>query len=153
MVWRCAIDSSHEKDIFLLLLIGCKWEEPEMRTLLPLQKLWVAQTVKEGLTTVYNRGSSANIRSSYSNFILDLRDVNGLIYRDYDGSYFLGNWRVLINKGQGESLVLSDLTPKSSVGNITFTINTVSENQLLVTKTTASVNSSGILINYTLIPQ
>jgi hypothetical protein len=105
-------------------------------------KAWSAQTVREASTLVYTKGGTNNIKAGYSNFKLDLSSATNVTYKEFDGNSFTGN-----------KLTLSNLNPKptGTDGTIEFTINSYSDSQLDITRTTSSQKTGGTLNNYALV--
>ncbi|GAA4407850.1 hypothetical protein GCM10023187_28990 [Nibrella viscosa] len=130
-----------------VLVIGCKpaAKQPVSER---IAKVWTARTVDENNTTVFTRGGTNNVRPAYSNFRLDLSSPTAVNLREFDNSSFSGQWEV-----QGENkLILKNLNPQptGTNGTIEFTINTISDNELKLTRTTASQKTGGTMNVYTL---
>lgn len=116
-----------------------------------IAKAWTAQSVKEGTVVVYTRGGSSNTRPAYSSFRLTLTNASGVqtaTYTEFDGNTFTGTWAL-----EGETtLVLSGLTPAptGSGGSLKFTITSINDTQLVLTRLTASPKTGNTTNEYTL---
>ena len=116
-----------------------------------IAKAWTAQSVKEGTAVVYTRGGSSNTRPAYADFRLTLTNTSGAqtaTYKEFDGNTFTGTWAL-----EGESvLVLSGLTPAptGSGGSLKFTITSINDTQLVLTRLTASPKTGNTTNEYTL---
>lgn len=113
-----------------------------------IAKVWTARIVDENNTTVYTRGGASNVRPAYSNFRLDLSSPTAVTLKEFDNNIFTGQWEV-----QGENkLILKNLTPQptGTNGTIEFTINSISDTELKLTRTTASLKTGGSMNVYTL---
>ena len=114
-----------------------------------IKKTWTAQIVKEGSATVYTKGAAANTKPGYSSFVLNLLIAPSVTLKEADGNTFTGQYE-LIGDTQ---LVLKNLNPvpTGTGGTITFTINSVSDTELKITRTTASQKTGGTINDYTLV--
>lgn len=132
-----------------LLLCSC-----EKDTAVPvsdqLKKVWSASLVKESSATVYTKGGNANIKPGYSQFRLDLSASPTARLTEFDGNTFVGQWILLPDD---KTLTISNLTPQPSGtgGIITYTLGSVSESTLILTRTTNSPKSGGTLNEYQLV--
>jgi hypothetical protein len=119
-----------------------------------IAKAWSAQTVREASTLVYTKGGANNIKAGYSNFKLDLSNATNVTYKEFDNNTFTGTWAVT-EAATGNKLTLSNLNPKptGTDGTIEFTINSYSDSQLDITRTTSSQKTGGTLNNYALTNQ
>jgi hypothetical protein len=119
-----------------------------------IAKAWSAQTVREASTVVYTKGAANNIKAGYSGFKLDLSNATNVTYKEFDNNSFTGTWAVT-ESGTGNKLTLSNLNPKptGTDGTIEFTINSYSDSQLDITRTTSSQKTGGTLNNYSLTNQ
>ncbi|PWJ57004.1 hypothetical protein CLV98_109113 [Dyadobacter jejuensis] len=117
-----------------------------------IAKAWLAQEVKYNNDVVFTRGGSNNIVLGYSNFRLTLSTVNGenkVTYIEFDGNSFSGTWAL-----DGDSkLTLSGLTPEptGTGGTISFTIDSIDDNQMVITRTTTSKKTGDTKNTYTLV--
>ncbi len=112
-----------------------------------LKKVWTAQTVRENNTLVYSRGGASNARN-YTRYRLDLSNPPSAALTDWDGLTFIGQYEL-----QGSTqLVLKNLTPQptDTNGSIEFTINSASDTQLDLTRSTASPKTGGSSNQYVL---
>ena len=129
------------------LFAGCKKTPPTPVSDL-IAKVWTVSKVEENSVTVYTRaGSNANVRD-YSKFKLDLSKPPAVTYTEYEGSTFSGQYAV----PSDTRLVLSNLNPQptGSNGTVEYTINSIDENNLKLTRTTASPKTGGTVNVYTL---
>ncbi len=112
-----------------------------------VKKVWTAQTVKENTTLVYTKGSTSNIRS-YNAYRLDLSKPPAVTFTDWDGLTFTGQYDLPTDT----RLVLKNLTPQPSGtgGTIEFTINSVGDSQLDLTRVTTSPKTGGSTNQYVL---
>ncbi len=129
------------------MLMGC----PSSKTP-PLSeriaKAWTARVVTENGNTVYTRGGTSNV-SAYNNFKLDLSSAPTVRLTEFDGNTFVGTYSVQDNPQQ---LTLTALQPQptGTNGTISYTINSISDTELVITRTTASQKIGGRTAVYTL---
>jgi len=135
--------------IGIFLISGCKPKAKPLSEI--IGKVWSAQVVKHGSTTVYTKGSTTNPTPGYVNFRLDLSSPTSVTYKEADGNTFTGQWE--LQEGTTNTLILKNLTPQptGTSGTITFTINSSSETEFVITRTTASQKTGGTINNYTLV--
>jgi hypothetical protein len=132
---------------FVLFALSCK------TTVVPvsdkIKKTWTASIVKEGSATVYTKGGASNIKPGYSSFTLNLLIAPSVTLKDVDGNTFTGQYE-LVGDTQ---LVLKNLNPvpTGSGGTITFTINSVTDTALDITRTTVSPKTGGTINQYMLV--
>ena len=114
-------------------------------------RAWVPQTVKEGTTLVYTKGGATNTRPGYSGWRLDLSSPTSATLKEFDGNSFSGQWEV--REGTTNTLILKNLTPQptGTNGTMEFTINSSSETQFDITRTTSSQKTGGTVNNYALV--
>ncbi|WP_080059530.1 hypothetical protein [Spirosoma aerolatum] len=130
------------------LLMGCKGNKvaPVSER---IAKIWTASKVDENSTTVYTKGATSNIRD-YSKFSLDLSKAPTVVYKDYDGATvsFTGQYSL----PDDNTLKLTNLNPAptGTNGTITFTINSIDDNNLKLTRTDVSQKTGGTTNVYTL---
>ena len=112
-----------------------------------IAKVWTASKVDENKVTVYTKGGTANVRN-YATFKLDLSKAPTVQYTEYDGNTFVGKYSVPTDT----RLVLTDLTPSptGANGTIEFTINSIDDNTLSLSRTTASQKTGGTTNDYSL---
>lgn len=116
-----------------------------------IAKTWTAEAVKEGTVVVYTRGGSSNTRPAYSAFRLTLTNTGGVqtaTYTEFDGNTFTGTWAL-----EGETvLTLTGLTPAptGSGGTIKFTITSVADTKLVLTRLSTSPKTGNTTNEYTL---
>ncbi|WP_332368319.1 hypothetical protein [Spirosoma telluris] len=133
--------------ILMLLVMACGGKETTVPVSDKVKKAWTAQTVKENSTLVYTKGATSNIRN-YNGFRLDLSNPPAVSITDYDGLTFTGQYEV----PSDTRLVLKNLNPQptGTNGTIEFTINSVSDNQLDLTRVTSSPKTGGTTNQYAL---
>ena len=113
-----------------------------------IAKIWTASKVDQNSTTVYTKGGSTNAVPGYTNFRLDLSNPTTVRYTEFDGNTFVGTWSVPTDT----RLVLTGLTPQptGTGGTVEFTIGTLNDAQLVLTRTSASQKTGGTTNTYTL---
>ena len=128
------------------VLIGCKGSKPAPVSE-RIAKIWSASKVNEGTVTVYTKGGTANVRN-YGSFKLDLSQAPTVRYTEFDGNTFVGKYSV----PSDNRLVLTDLTPSptGANGTIEFTINSIDDSSVTLTRTTTSQKTGGTTNVYTL---
>lgn len=132
--------------LFVGLLMGCKGDKtPPVSE--RIAKIWTARSVDENSVTVYTKGGASNVRD-YSKFTLNLSSAPTVNYTEFDGNTFVGQYSVPTDT----RLVLTNLSPSPSGtnGSIEFTINSISDNELVITRTTTSQKTGGTINKYTL---
>jgi len=130
----------------VVVLTGCP--NPKKPLSEVIAKAWTAQKVEHGSTTVYTKGASSNTVAGYSQFSLNLTSPTSAVLKEFDGNTFTGQWEL-----QGDTkLILKNLSPQPTAtnGTIEFTINSASDNELVLTRTTASQKTGGTINKYTL---
>jgi hypothetical protein len=116
-----------------------------------IKKTWTANIVKEGSATVFTKGAASNTKPGYSSFTLNLLIAPSVTLKEADGNTFTGQYELV-----GDTkLVLKNLTPvpTGTGGTIEFTINSVTDTALDITRTTASQKTGGTINNYNLVTQ
>ena len=132
--------------VLISVIMGCK-----SNSVAPVSeriaKVWTASKVDENSTTVYTRGAASNIRN-YAGFKLDLSAAPTVRYTEYDGNVFVGQYSV----PDDNTLRLTNLNPSPTGdnGSITFTINSIDDSNLKLTRTSASQKTGGTTNVYTL---
>ncbi|CAN5385498.1 hypothetical protein BH09BAC4_BH09BAC4_35420 [soil metagenome] len=129
-------------------LMGCKkTSTPPVSEL--IAKVWTATKVEENNVTVYTKGGTTNVRD-YTKFKLDLSKAPTASYTEYEGNTFVGQYAV----PDDQTLNLTNLNPPPSDGPaISFTINSIDDNNLVITKTKGSLKTGGTINKYTLTSQ
>ncbi|WP_093830181.1 hypothetical protein [Spirosoma endophyticum] len=129
-------------------LTGCKkTSTPPVSEL--IAKVWTATKVEEDNVTVYIKGGASNIRD-YAKFKLDLSKPPAVSYTEYDGNTFVGQYAV----PDDQTLSLTNLNPPPSDGPaVSFTINSIDDNNLVITRTKGSLKTGGKINKYTLTSQ
>ncbi len=132
----------------VVLLISCKKDSiPSVAE--QLQKVWVANVVKEGATTVFTKGAATNTKPGYSQFRLDLSSATSVRLTEFDGNSFVGTWEVSADE---KILTLKNLNPQPSDtgGTIAYSIGSVNHTDLVLIRTTASLKTGGTVNVYSL---
>lgn len=127
-------------------LAGCSGNKPAPVSE-RIAKIWTASKVDENKVTVYTRGGASNVRD-YNQFTLNLSQAPTVKYKDFDGNEFVGKYSLPTDN----RLVLTELTPvpTGTNGTIEFTINSIDDNNLSLSRTTTSLKTGGTLNDYTL---
>ncbi|GAB3778708.1 hypothetical protein GCM10028818_28140 [Spirosoma horti] len=113
-----------------------------------IAKIWTASKVDENKITVYTKGGASNVRN-YTAFKLDLSQAPTVKFTDYDGNTFVGKYSLPTDN----RLVFTELNPAPSgvtTGTIEFTINSIDDNNLSLSRTSPSQKTGGTLNDYTL---
>ena len=140
-----------------ILLFACGFfifscgKEKAVPTSEKIKKNWVASTVKEGSAIVYTKGAASNTKPGYSSFQLRLVASPTATLVEFDGNTFSGQYELV-----GDTkLILKNLSPAptGTGGTIEFTIDSISDSQLILTRTTPSQKTGGTTNTYTLAVQ
>lgn len=132
-----------------LLISGCKDKTKPLSE--RIAKAWKAETVNHDNTTVYTVGASSNLVPGYSNYKLTLSvesGVNKAVNVEFNNDSFSGTWEL-----EGDSkLILKNLTPQptGTGGTIQFTINSIDDNKLVITRLDPSKKTGDTINKYTL---
>ncbi|WP_414617928.1 hypothetical protein [Dyadobacter sp. 32] len=129
-----------------LVITGCKKKVKSVTE--RIAKTWTAETVKEGAAVVYTRGGSGNTRPGYSDFKLTLIEGGNAIYVEFDKTSFSGKWEL-----SGDTkLILRDLSPAPTGTNgvIEFTITSIDDSRLVLTRNSPSTKTGNSINVYTL---
>ncbi len=113
-----------------------------------IKKNWVANTVKEGTAIVYTKGAASNTKPGYSSFQLRLVASPSATLVEFDGNTFSGQYELV-----GDTkLILKNLSPAptGTGGTIEFNIDSITDSQLILTRTTPSQKTGGTTNIYTL---
>lgn len=112
-----------------------------------VKKVWTAQIVNENTTLVYTKGATGNIRN-YGAYRLDLSNPPAVSITDWDGLTSTGQYDL----PSDTRLVLKNLNPQptGTNGTIEFTINSVADSQLNLTRSTSSPKTGGTTNQYVL---
>ncbi|WP_128547958.1 hypothetical protein [Larkinella soli] len=115
-----------------------------------IAKKWTAQKVEENNVVVYTKGASGNVKPGYSQFLLDLSSNPTAVLTQVDNFTSTGQYEL-----QNDTrLILRSLNPAPTDGpTIEYTINSSSDNELVITRTTADRKTGGTTNKYSLIPQ
>jgi hypothetical protein len=113
-----------------------------------IAKVWTASKVDANSTTVYVRGAATGNLYNYANFSLDLSKAPTVVYKEFDGNTFTGQYSL----PDDNTLKLTNLNPSPTGdnGTITFTINSIDDSNLKLTRTTASQKTGNTTNVYTL---
>lgn len=113
-----------------------------------IKKVWTADLVKEGGATVYTKGASSNIKPGYSQFKLDLSSAASVTLVEVDGNTFSGTWELQ----NDTKLVLKNLSPvpTGTGGTLEFSINSASESNLNISRTSQNLKTGNSLNDYLL---
>lgn len=132
-----------------LILSGCKDKTKPLSE--RIAKAWTAETVNQDNTTVYTRGASSNIVPGYSGYKLTLSvesGVNKATMVEFNNDSFVGTWEL-----DGDTkLILKNLVPQptGTGGTIQFTINSIDDSKLVITRLDASKKTGDTINKYTL---
>ena len=112
-----------------------------------IAKVWTASKVDENKVTVYTKGGTTNVRN-YATYKLDLSQPPTVKYTEFDGNTFVGTYSVPTDT----RLVLTNLTPSptGANGTIEFTINSIDDNNLSLSRTSASQKTGNTTNDYSL---
>jgi hypothetical protein len=130
-----------------LITAGCKKTKTQSVSE-RIAKTWAAETVKHGTAVVFTKGGASNVEARYSNFKLALSSDGSVTYTEFDKNTFVGKWAL-----EGEStLVLSGLAPAPSGtnGTIKFTITSLEDNKVVLTRIDPSAKTGNSINQYTL---
>ena len=132
----------------VVLLVSCKPNDPLLLSE-RLQKVWTANVVKEGSNTVFTKGATTNAKPGYSQFRLDLSSASSVRLTEFDGNTFVGAWELSTDE---KTLTLKSLNPQPSDtgGIIAYTIGSVSDTDLALTRVSANPKTGGTLNIYNL---
>ncbi len=131
----------------LLIASACGSKDTAVPVADNVKKVWAAQTVQENSTLVFTRGAVGNSRN-YASYRLDLSNPPSASLTDLDGVPLSGQYEL----PSDTRLILKNLNPQPSGtnGTIEFTINSVSNSQLNLTRTTTSQKTGGTTNQYLL---
>lgn len=130
-----------------LAITGCKPQVAPMSE--RIVKIWTANVVREANSLVYTQGGATNLRPGYANFKIELQTGGTVIFTDFDGTRFTGQWTL-----EGDTkLVFKNLTPQptGTSGTIEFTIGDFTDGSMTLTRTTASTKTGGTVNVYQLV--
>ncbi len=127
------------------VLTGCKKQVAPVSE--RIAKAWTASKVDENKVTVYTKGGATNVRN-YAPFKLDLSAPPTVRYTEYDGNTFVGKYSL----PSDTRLVLTDLTPSptGANGTVEFTIGSLEDNSLTLSRTSTSQKTGGTTNDYSL---
>ncbi|MEZ0610577.1 hypothetical protein ACAW74_18830 [Fibrella sp. WM1] len=131
------------------LILSC---QPKPVAPLNINRVWQAQTVKEGTALVYTQGGTANVKPGYVNFRLDLTDPAVVKLIDIDNRTLTGTWSV---SPDNKRLILENLKPQptNTIGTIEYYIvEPPTTNSLSLQRTAESRKTGNTVNDYRLIP-
>lgn len=132
---------------FLLSLGACKKKKPPLSE--RIAKAWTAESVRHDNTQVYSRNGSNNSVPGYVAYLLILGTDNSVSLTEFDGNSFTGVWEL-----QGETrLILKNLGPEpptNSGGVLEFTIKSIEDNELVLSRVSPSTKTGNTVNEYTL---
>lgn len=149
---RCQIRQAIHCAFFIVhctLILSC---QPKEVAPLNINRVWQAQTVKEGTAVVYTQGGTANVKPGYVNFRLDLTDPTVVKLIDIDNRTLTGTWSV---SPDNKRLILENLKPQptNTIGTIEYYIVEPPTAQNLPLQRTAESRKTGNTVNeYQLVP-
>lgn len=126
--------------------------QPKEVAPLNINRVWRAQTVKEGTAVVYTQDGPANVKPGYVNFRLDLTDPKVVKLIDIDNRTLTGTWSV---SPDNKRLILDNLKPQptNTIGTIEYYIVDTPTASTLPLQRTAESRKTGNTINeYQLVP-
>jgi hypothetical protein len=132
--------------ILAVFAVGCKTKVKPVSE--RIAKTWTAETVKEGAAVVYTKGGSNNTQPGYIDYRLIIVPGGTATLIDRDKFSSTGTWELT-----GDTkLTLKNLTPAptGTGGTIDFTIDSLDDSKLVLTRTTPSTKTGGTLNVYTL---
>ena len=132
--------------VSIFLVIGCKPKVTPMSE--RIVKCWTVTLAREGSSVVFTQGATGNTRPGYTNFKLELQSGGTVVFTDFEGTRFTGQWEL-----QGDNkLVLKNLTPQptGTSGTIEFTISDFTDASMTLTRTTANAKTGGTVNVYQL---
>ncbi|MCY7351223.1 MAG: hypothetical protein LH606_11230 [Cytophagaceae bacterium] len=117
-----------------------------------IAKKFTVRLVEENNVIVYTKGAPNNIRPGYVQFLLDLSTPPGATLREFDANTFMALKWIVLNDNR---LILQGLTPQPSGtnGTVEFTINSLTDTELVITRVSASDKTGGLIVKYTLTTQ
>lgn len=113
-----------------------------------IAKNWTARLVKEGSTVVYSKGAATNLKSGYSSFSLNLSSAPNVTLREHDGNTFTGSYELAGETG----INLVSLTPQptDSNGRLEYTIQSITDTELVLVAKFSYAKTGGTTNTYTL---
>ena len=116
-----------------------------------IQKVWLANIIKENSSVVFTKGNTANTRPGYSQFKLNI-SAGAASLTEFEGSTFTGQWELAAGD---KKLILKNLSPQptGTNGTIEFDISAISETQLSLNRTNTNQKTGSSITFYELIPQ
>jgi hypothetical protein len=90
--------------------------------------------------------------AGYANYRLDLSDPSTAQLTEFEGSTFNGQWEL---NSTNTVLIIKNLSPapSSTNGTLEYSIDTIEEGKLEITKTTTSPKTGNNVVQYTLISE
>ncbi|MCP9767079.1 hypothetical protein EGI22_04100 [Lacihabitans sp. LS3-19] len=133
--------------IFVILFISCtKGSIKPVSDL--IKKNWAAKNINENNLEVFSIDGSNNIRQGYFQFKLNL-SLGSVIFTDFDGTTFTGQWEISTDE---KTLILLNLNPlpTGTNGQIEFSINSITDIELVLTRITANPKTGNTSTTYIL---
>lgn len=133
--------------MFLVALAACKKKPPLSER---IAKSWIAEAVKHDNVQVYVSGGGDNAVPGYSSYSLRLNADKTVTLTEFDGNSFTGEWEL-----RGETgLILRNLGPEEPTGSggvLEFTIKSIDDNLLVLSRVSPSVKTGNTVNEYTLV--
>lgn len=135
--------------VVLLAIHACKKGADVVSLADRIKKAWVASSVKHNGTTVYTAGTSNNALPGYSSFALNL-STSTVTLTDLGGTATTGQWEVSADE---KKLTLKGLNPipDGTNGIVEYSIDNVTDTQLILTRTTTNAKTGGSVATYVLV--
>ncbi|UBM58827.1 hypothetical protein LAG90_18690 [Marinilongibacter aquaticus] len=113
-------------------------------------KTWIPRLVKENGTIVYSNGGSNNIQPAYSAYKMNLSSAPTASLTEVDGNTYAGTYEADESK-----IVISGLSPEptGTGGVLQYTVNSFSDDEMVITLSTAYPKTGNTTNEYTLVPQ
>lgn len=135
----------------LVLVIGLSCGTKVVPISEKVKKVWVAKTVNHGTTVVFQSSNvSGSSDKSYSNYKLNLSTSPSVTLNEKDGGTYSGTYVATDTK-----LTLSGLSPQptGTGGNLEFTIQSITDTELVLKATTAYAKTGNTINTYYLVAQ
>ncbi|GAB4034256.1 putative periplasmic lipoprotein [Spirosoma jeollabukense] len=130
----------------LFALSGCGGSTTVVSLTERITKLWIASSVRHDGIAVYTTGATSNVLPSYASFTLNL-STGTVTLVDLDGIAITGKWEVSADE---KKLILKGLNPppNGTAGIIEYTIDSLSDTQLTLSRTTNNAKTGGKVATY-----
>jgi hypothetical protein len=139
--------------LFLLIgfiAVGCKKDPPPLSE--RIAKNWSANTVKHGNVVVFEKAGTSNT-ADYSGFRISLAAGFTVTFVEVNGDTFNGQWELIGNNTlrlKNLSSTSNQKPPTGSNGTIDFTINSINDTTLDVTRVTDNPKTGNTRNQYVL---